>query len=454
MVFDVIVLGGGPGGYLAAERAGQAGLKAAVIEKRALGGVCLNEGCIPSKTLLQSAKLYDYAKGYSKKYGVSSENAKIDQNFVIDRKNKVVKTLVSGVEMTMKANKVTVVKAEGMIKGRTAEGFEIVAGGESYVGKNLIIATGSTAFVPPIDGAQDSLKSGFAMTNREILDLREIPNELVVIGGGVIGLEMASYYNSVGSKVTVVEMLDKIAGPNDREISALLQKNYEKKGITFELSAKVTAVKDGGVTYEKDGKVVVKKCDKVLLSIGRRAVTQGFGLENIHVMTDRPGIVVDSKMQTNVPGVYAIGDCTGKSMLAHSAYRGAEVAINNILGKKDHMRYNAVPGVIYTNPEVGSVGITEDTAKERGIPYRVVKLPMSYSGRYIAENEGGDGIAKFIINTKYNTLIGAHILGNPASEFIMSCVMMVESEMTIDQCKEFIFPHPTVCEIVREGLFH
>ncbi len=452
MVYDLIVLGGGPAGYLAGERAGQAGLKALVIEKRAFGGVCLNEGCVPSKSLLYSAKVFDYAN-HGDKYGVSVSGASIDQKKVIDRKNKVVNTLVSGIEMTLKSHKVDTVKAIGKITGRSAEGYTVEADGNVYTAKHLIIATGSSAVVPPIPGVKEGVESGMVLTNREVLDLTEIPKNLVVIGGGVIGLEMASYYNSVGANVTVVEMLPKIAGPTDEDISDILLKNYKAKGITFHLGAKVTEVTKDAVVFEKDGKTESVPADKVLLSIGRRAVSADIGLETIGVEVNRGAIVTDRHMKTNVPGVYAAGDVNGKSMLAHTAYREAEVAVNNIIGKKDIMRYDAIPAVIYTNPEVGSCGETERTAKEKGYDIEVVKLPMAYSGRYVAENEGGNGIIKLVVDKKYRRILGCHVLSNYASEFIIAAVMMIESQWKIDDIKEFVFPHPTVCEIIREALF-
>lgn len=452
MIYDLIVIGGGPAGYVAAERAGHAGLSVLVAEKRAFGGCCLNEGCIPSKALLYSAKIFDYTK-HGEAYGVHVDGSSIDHKAVIARKDKVVSSLVSGIKGSLRANKATAVEGEAMIEGKTDEGFTISVNGEKYVGKNLLIATGSMPVVPPIPGVREGLDSGFVLTNREVLSLDSVPTDLVIIGGGVIGLEMASYYNSVGSKVTVVEMLDKIAGPTDREISEILMKNYQKKGINFRLSCKVTQVTSDSVVYEKDGKQESVKAQKVLLSIGRRAVSQGFGLENIGVETVRGAIKTDRFMKTNVANVYAAGDVNGKSMLAHTAYREAEVAVNNILGKKDIMRYNAIPSVIYTNPEVGSVGETEQTAKEKGIDYEIVNITMKYAGRYVAENEGGNGICKILIDKKYRNVIGVHMISNYASEIIYGAVMMVESEMVIDDIKQFVFPHPTVSEIIREGIF-
>ena len=275
-MYDLIILGGGPAGYNAADHAGHAGLKTLVIEERALGGVCLNEGCIPTKTLLYSAKIYDYAK-HSQDYGVKFENPTIDHSFVIDRKAKVIKQLVSGVGAKLKKAGVEVVKAQAVIKERTAEGFVVTAGDKEYVGKQLLICTGSNPALPPIDGLADSLKSGYALTNREVLELKEIPKQMVIVGGGVIGLEMASYFNSVGSKVYVVEMMNKIAGPIDNEISTMLQKEYAAKGVEFILGAKVTSIKNNAVTYEKDGKLTELKSDDALVSIGRRARTQGIG---------------------------------------------------------------------------------------------------------------------------------------------------------------------------------
>ncbi|MEE1279597.1 MAG: dihydrolipoyl dehydrogenase [Oscillospiraceae bacterium] len=450
--FDLIVLGGGPAGYLAAERAGHAGLKTAVVEKRALGGVCLNEGCVPSKTFLNSAKIYEHAVD-GKAFGVTAENVKIDQNVVVDRKNKVVAQLVGGVGMQMKANHVTVIEGDGKINGKTEDGFIIEVADKSYATDKLIIATGSTAFVPPIKGAKESLESGFAMTNREILDLREIPEKLVVIGGGVIGLEMASYFNSVGSKVTVIEMLDKIAGPTDGEISNILLKNYQKKGVEFKLGCAVTAVENGKVTYTEKGETKSVEADKVLIAIGRRAFTQGIGLESIGVYTERGNIVTDENLRTNVAGVYATGDVNGKIMLAHTAYRESEVAVNHILGIKDKMRYHAIPSVIYTTPEVGSVGETEESAKAKGLDFRVSTVSMRFSGRYVAETEGGDGICKLIVDNKYDRLLGVHLIGSYASEIIYGAAMMIESEYRVKDLKEFVFPHPTVCEVIREALF-
>jgi dihydrolipoamide dehydrogenase len=451
--YDLVVLGGGPGGYLAAERAGHAGLKTLVIEKREFGGVCLNEGCVPSKTFLNSAKVLDYAN-HAADYGVKVEgNKTVDQKFVVERKNGVVKMLVSGIKAQLKRNKVTMKVAEGFIEGKAEGGYVIKAGEEKVLAKRLIVATGSMPTLPPIQGLKENLEAGVALTNREILNLTEIPKKLAVVGGGVIGLEMASYFSSVGSEVTVIEMLDKIAGPTEKECSAILQKALERKGVKFNLGAKVTSIEKDGVVYEKDGKVSKVEADKILLSIGRRAVTAGIGLENIGVNLERGAIVTDDQMKTNVANVYAVGDVNGKIMLAHTAYREAEVAINTILGKKDAMRYNVIPSVIYTNPEVGSVGETEESAKQKGLDVKCVSIPMTYSGRYVAENTNLDGVCKLVINNKTNTLIGAHIIGSYAGEFIVAVSAMVDLEVDIENIKKLVFPHPTVCEIVREAIF-
>ncbi len=451
-MYDLIILGGGPAGYNAAERAGHAGLKTLVIEERALGGVCLNEGCIPTKTLLYSAKIYDYAK-HGKDYGVTFDSAAIDHAFVVERKNKVVKQLVSGVGAKLKKSGVEVVKASASIKERNAEGFVVVAEGKEYVGKQLLIATGSSAALPPIDGLADSLGNGFALTNREVLDLKEIPKTITIVGGGVIGLEMASYFNSVGSKVYVVEMMDHIAGPVDREISTMLQKDYAARGVEFILGARVTSIKDKAVTYEKDGKTTALPCDYALVSIGRRPRTAGIGCENIGLKLERGAIVTNEYGKTNVPGVWAAGDVNGKSMLAHTAYREGEVCINNILGKKDRVNYNAIPSVIYTNPEVASVGETTESAKEKGLDVSVQTVTLKYSGRYIAENEHGNGVVKIITDNKHHNIVGLHMIGSYASEIIYGAAMMVETEMRVADIQKLVFPHPTVCEVVREAMF-
>ena len=457
-MYDLAILGGGPGGYVAAERAGEAGLSVVLFEKKELGGVCLNEGCVPTKTLLYSAKVYDYTR-HADHYGVSVEGSALDFGAVFKRKEKVVRKLVGGVKAKMKGARVEVVKGEAVITGRGAEGISITCGDASYNARNLLICTGSEAAVPPIPGLREGL-GDVVLTNREILSLSEQPKELVVIGGGVIGMEFASFFNSIGTKVTVVEMLPKILGPLDDEISAMLQAQYTKKGVEFHLGCKVVAVEGNEVVYEDaEGKNCRAYGDKILVSVGRRASFQEIGLENIGVElalnpAGRPyGIKVDEKMRTNIPGVYAAGDVTGFSMLAHTASREGEVAVNTILGREDHMRYNAIPGVVYTNPEVAGVGVTEAEAAAKGLDYTVLKLPMAYSGRFVAENERGEGLCKVIVGKKYHEVLGVHMLGNPCSEMIHSACMAIEQEMTVEQLKEVVFPHPTVSEILKETVF-
>ena len=451
-LFDLIVIGGGPGGYLAAERAAHAGLKTALFEKRSLGGVCLNEGCIPSKALLNSAKTYEHAKD-SILYGVNCENVTINQKMVVARKNRVVRTLVAGVKAKMKMHGVTVFMEEASITGKTGESFTVRSASGTYAAKQLIIATGSSAAVPPIPGVKENLGQ-FVLTNREVLDLEQIPGKLTVIGGGVIGLEMAAYYATVGSQVTVVEMLDHIAGATDRELSNMLQKELEKKGVKFLLSHKCLSVEPGKVWVESPaGEKLSVEADKVLLSIGRRANIQGIGLETIGVQTNRAGIVTDTMGRTNVPGVYAVGDVNGHHMLAHTAYREAEVAVNNILGKPDTMRYHANPSVIYTQPEIASVGKTEEECKEKGIAYEVKKLSMRYSGRFVAENEGGDGLCKILVDKKRRTVLGVHLIGAYTGEMIWGAAEMLEMHLRVNDARQIIFPHPTVSEVIRETLW-
>ena len=451
-MFDLIVIGGGPGGYLAAERAAHGGLKTLLFEKRSLGGVCLNEGCIPSKALLNSAKYYEHAL-HSAAYGVTCSDVKIDQAAVIERKGRVVKTLVSGVKGKMRAGGITVVMEHATITGKDAEGFTVTAAGKEYKAKRLLIAAGSSAAVPPIPGVRENLGE-FVLTNREILDLKQIPGQLAVIGGGVIGLEMAAYYAAVGSKVTVIEMLDHIAGPTDREISSLLQKELEKKGITFLLGHKCLSVEPGKVMAEApDGKQLAVSADKVLLSIGRRANIADLGLDTIGVECTRTGIKTDTMGRTNVDNVFAVGDVNGHHMLAHTAYREAEVAVNVILGKKDAMRYHANPSVIYTQPEIASVGKTEEECREKNVDYEVKKLSMLYSGRFVAENEGADGLCKIIIDKKHRNILGVHMIGSYTGEIIWGAAEMIEMQLRVTDARQIIFPHPTVSEIIREVLW-
>lgn len=451
-MYDLLVIGGGPAGYNAAERASAKGFKVCLVEKRALGGVCLNEGCIPTKTLLYSAKIYDYAK-HSADYGVTFTGAKIDHAAIIDRKNKVVKTLVSGVAAKMKAGKIDVVKENAKIMGRTAEGFKVQAGEQEILAARLLICAGSEPTLPPIDGLYDSLANGFALTNREILDLKEAPKKLAVVGGGVIGLELTSYFNSIGCEVTVLEMMDHIAGPTEREISNMLQKEYASRGVNFLLGAQVTSIKDGKVCYKMNGEDKFVEADKVLVSIGRRASTKDLGLENVGVLTERGAIVTDEYLKTNVPGIWAAGDCNGKIMLAHTAYREGEVAVDNMCGGHDRIHYNSIPSVIYTNPEVASVGETTESAKEKNLGVAIKTLTLKYSGRYVAENEHGNGILKLITDKEHGTVLGVHIYGTYASEMIYGAAMMVEREMRVTDVQKFVFPHPTVCEVLREAVF-
>ena len=456
-MYDLAIIGGGPGGYTAAERAGAAGLSVVLFEEKELGGVCLNEGCIPTKTLLYSAKVFDYAK-HADLYGVTVEGASFDYSKILKRKTKVVRKLVGGVKLKMKNSGVTVVGGEAVIAGPVAGGFVVSCGGTEYVTSRLLICTGSEAVVPPIPGIKEA--GDVIVTNREILALEEPPAELVVIGGGVIGMEFASFFNSIGSKVTVIEMMRKILGPMDSEISDLLQKQYAKKGVEFRLGCKVTGIEGDTVVYEDpEGNVCRVHGDKILVSVGRRARLEGYGLETLGVSlaltpAGRPyGIKVDDRMRTDVPGVYAAGDVTGFSLLAHTAVREAEVAVNDILGSDDKMSYKAIPGVVYTNPEVAGVGLTEDEAARKGIDVTVLKLPMAYSGRFVAENERGEGLCKILVCPSSHEVLGVHMLGNPSSEMIHSACIAIEQGMTVEQLKEVVFPHPTVSEILKETVF-
>lgn len=448
--YQIAIIGGGPAGYTAAEAAGKAGMSVVLFEKNSLGGVCLNEGCIPTKTLLYSAKTYDGAR-HAAKYAVSAENVGFDLPKIIARKQKVVRKLVLGVKGKLTAHGVKIVTGAAEVVDKN----HVRCGEEVYECDNLLLCTGSETFIPPIAGV-DTVPY---WTHRDALDNKELPQSLTIIGGGVIGMEFASFFNSLGVQVTVVEMMDEILGGMDKELSALLRAEYAKRGVKFMLSTKVVSLalaEDGSgqvqVNYENAEGAGSVVAERLLMSVGRRPVTKGFGLENLELQkTERGSIVVDEHMQTSLAGVYVCGDLTGFSLLAHTAVREAEVAVNHIAGREDAMSYRAIPGVVYTNPEIAGVGETEESLQRKGIVCRVVKLPMAYSGRFVAENEGVNGVCKLLIADD-DTILGAHVLGNPASEIITLAGMAIELKLTVAEWKKIVFPHPTVGEIFREAL--
>lgn len=457
MNYFLAIIGGGPAGYTAAEKAAQAGKDVVLFEQNALGGTCLNVGCIPTKTLLYSAKQY-YSAQNAAKYGVKAENVTFDYIKIAQRKTKVVRKLVAGIKQRLNNEHCTVVNGAASVVSRTDEKVVIACGEETYEAENLLICTGSNNFVPPIPGLKDN---PVVWDSTDALAATVLPQSMVIVGGGVIGMEFATLYHELGVQVTVIEAMPTILPNLDQEVVAILLEKYKKSGIQILTDTKVLELQ-GNRVLTTNGEY---EAEHVLVSVGRRANLQGLEALNDLEM-HRGGIVVDDFMKTNLANVYAAGDVTGKIMLAHVASRQAEVAVGRMLKQIPVQRiaYNAIPSVVYTNPEIASVGMTErevsqfyqdmegKSAEEVQDMYEVHKLPMTYSGRFVAENEGETGLCKMIVDKRNQTVLGVHLIGNPCSEFISAASFAVRMGYTVSEMQQVVFPHPTVSEILKEVL--
>ena len=455
--YFLAIIGGGPAGYTAAEKAAKAGKDVVLFEQSMLGGTCLNVGCIPTKTLLYSAKQYYSAKNAAK-YGVTAENVVFDYTKMAQRKTKVVRKLVAGIRQRLNNEHCTVVNGSATVVSRTDEQVVIACGEEQYTAENLLICTGSSNFVPPIPGLKDNAT---VWDSTAALSATQLPQSIVIVGGGVIGMEFATLYHELGVEVTVIEAMPTILPNLDQEVVSVLLEKYCKAGIRILTDTKVTEIQGNKVlTTQGD-----YEAEHILVSVGRRANLQGLeALNDIELY--RGGIVVDDFMKTNLRNVYAAGDVTGKIMLAHVASRQAEVAVGRMLKQLPLQRiaYNAIPSVVYTNPEIASVGMTErevsqfyqdmegKSAEAVQELYEVRRLPMTYSGRFVAENEGETGLCKMIIDRRNQTILGVHCVGNPCSEFIAAASFAVRMGYTVSEMEQVVFPHPTVSEILKEIL--
>ena len=441
MKYDFAVIGAGPAGYVAAKKAASAGLKVVMVEKKKLGGVCLNEGCVPSKTLLQAAKTYHHAK-HGSIFGVEAGSLSFDFGKAHAHKNSVMDRMRDGIAGLMKKNKVEVIEGEAkLVKG----GFSV--NGESHEAENILLCTGSSPSIPPIPG----IEAEHIVDSTGILDNEQLPESLVIVGGGVIGCEFACVYASVGVPVTVLEAMPEICPNLDPEIAAILRKELENKGVTFLLGAKVEKFEGKSVRYNLDGESKEIESDLVLVATGRKPNVSGLGLEDIGLDFDpRGGVKVDPRGATNLPGVWAAGDVTGQAWLAHAASRMAEVVVHNITGQKDQMRHDTMPAVVYTSPEVAVVGLTKEEAIDRGFKVKTGKIPMAINARYIAENPGEQGMCKVVLDADTNRLLGVHMVGGACSEMIFGAVAMLETELREEEIEEIVFPHPTTSEIMKD----
>jgi dihydrolipoamide dehydrogenase len=441
-MYDIIILGGGPGGYMAAERAGDRGKSVLLIEKEELGGVCLNHGCIPTKSLLHSAKLFLHASEGAK-LGIRFQNGEYDLPAAMKWKQKTVKKLVKGVEYLMDKYDVDMVKGEGRLVDRNT----LAVRDDIYQGEHIIIATGSRPAIPPIPG----IHSENVMTSRDILQIKELPEKIVIIGGGVIGMEFASFFSCLDIEVHVVEMLDEILPVMESDIARTMRRAMES--IEFHLGARVEKIVDNSVTLSINGETSTISGDIVLVATGRKPNVDNLGFREAGMNIGPNGIRVNEQMQTNLPGVYAVGDVTGKSMLAHSAYRMGEVAVNVICGDSDRMRYSAVPWVVYSLPEAAGCGLGEADAIEKGIDVKTAKIPMRMNGRFLAEYGDAAGFCKVVVHENSQRLLGIHMLGGGCSELISGAASMIESELRVKDIREIIFPHPTVSEIIKDTVW-
>lgn len=450
-MYDVAILGGGPGGYKAAELLSKAGNSVAIIEKGNLGGTCLNKGCIPLKNLLHIGKVFHETNEFMKNGIITERDIMVEQSVIREQKNRNVSNLRNGLAYTLRSKSIQVISENGYIEKKNNDGnFVIRAGNELVESKKLIIATGSSnrvLFEQPNDCCYKVIDSD------DMLMLDRRPNHILIIGAGVIGLESASYFKSIGSKVVVIDIADSIGTSLDREVAVAYQKNLERKGIVFHTSTKVTEFGYDYVSYtDSEGNKFDERPDYVLVAVGRKANVENIGLENIDITCPKGYIETNEYCETGVENVYACGDVNGKYMLAHVAYKEARIIASGILGQREKINYGQVPSIIYTNPEVASVGLTEEQCIQQNVEYKKAVLPMAYNGRYFIENGKDFSIVKIIVDSNKEYVLGFHMIGNYSSEIVILMETIIINRLTLNQIKNLIFPHPTVGEIIQEAL--
>lgn len=443
-MYDVVIIGGGPGGYVAAIKAGQLGAKVALIEKEVVGGICLNHGCIPTKALIKSAKVYETLKK-STDFGVKAENITFDWNKIVERKNTIVNQLTNGVSFLLKKNKVEVIQGYGEIVNKN----QVKVDNKILDTKNIIIATGSSAIMPPIPGAQEAFDNKILVTSKELLKIDKFPKSLTIVGGGVIGIEFASIFSTLGSKVTIIEKLPTILANMDEEIQVAYTKKLKKDGINILTDAAVTKINKNITTYELNGKEETVNSEVILMAVGTRANSVAF--DHLKLNKDRANIVTNEYLQTSIPNIYAIGDVNGKYMLAHVASHEGIIAVEHMLNKQTQpMDYTKIPACVYGSPEIASIGLTEQEAKERNLKYKVSKVPLAAIGKALADGEK-EGFIKLIVDEKYLEIIGVHIYAYQATELISEYSLAMIAEATAYELSQAIHPHPTLSELTLEA---
>lgn len=446
MKYNVIVLGGGPGGYVAAIKAAQLGGRVALIEKESLGGVCLNWGCIPTKALLKNARVYnDILEGSDFGIeGIEKDKLRINWQRMLERKNQVVKRLVMGVQGLMQKNKVDIYNGFGSFRDEGS----IEVNGEIIYGEKFIIATGASPMLPEIPGITEAVKSGYALTSKEILDIPSLPKSLLILGGGVIAVEFATLFNTLGVEVTMLQRSDRILSNVEKEMAQSLSRHLKKQGVKIITNVSIKAFNHNEVLAVKDNKEVSYRADKILVSLGNKPNMSG--LEALPLELDARGIKTAENMSTNIKHIYAIGDVNGKYTLAHVASAEGIVAATNCMGGNEVLNYQIVPSCIYSFPEIASVGLTEEEAKAEGYSVVVSRFPLSANGKALAEGESL-GFIKIIADEKYGEILGTHIMAAHATDMISEAIISMQLEGTAHDVAKAIHPHPTLSEIVMEA---
>lgn len=451
MIYDIAIIGAGPGGANAAEYAKLNGLSVVLFEKGAGGGVCLNEGCIPSKTYLHTAHLYKTLQNIEE-HALTCENVKPSMKALQNRKQRFVHDFGSGIDEGFQDLGIEYVQSYASILEKTRENTFIVTAhenGQTYMAKHLLLATGSKNSVPPFKG----LDTCDYLTNKEILMLDTLPVSINILGGGTIAVEMASFFADMDVEVNMIQRSAHILKDMDRDLSIAVEEELRNSGVNLFTETQIDHINGHTIYFHHDGVLKSVSAETTLMALGRKPNLNNIGIEKLGIETEKDAIKVNQYMETNIEGVYACGDIIGKSLLAHTARREGQVAINHILKIEDTMRYNSIPSVVYSSPEASGVGITEDEAIKKGIDYEVHKVPMSYAGRHIIEYGHSKGFCKVIVSKRDHKILGGHILGCLSSEYITPLAMAVDLELTLERLSHIAFPHPSMAELVHHAIF-